>query len=323
MLRFAAPGGGREETELEPVMSPVRQTSHLAGWNDIVGGAFAGCVVDAPAAPFDAALGACQIDNLGFVKIRAQASHVRRWQGQAPRRRSGAALLHLQAAGTGINRQNGQETTLQAGQGAVCDPGAAYAIDFVTPYEMFVLELPETHIVARLPGFDLERAAGAAMDSGRVKLLLAFIQAAWEQVALLSEDADWRECVSRISLDLALRAIGQAAEPEAGAGQGELRRLVLAYIQDNMSDPSLRTSTIAKAMRVSPRTVQNVFERLSTTASAFILDQRLRQAAERLRAERGRCSITQVAYDCGFSDSAYFSRCFHKTFGVSPRNYLA
>jgi AraC-like DNA-binding protein len=304
-------------------VNPLRQTSHLEGWNDIVGGAFAGCVVDAPAAPFEAALGACQIDQLGFVKIRAQASHVRRWQGQAPRRRSGAALLHLQAAGTGINRQNGIETRLQAGEGAICDPGQAYGIDFMTAYEMFVLELPERQILARLPGFDLERAAGAAMDANRVKLLLAFIQAAWEQVALLSEDADWRDCVSRISLDLALRAIGQVAEPDVCAGHAELRRAVLAYVQDNMSDPSLRTSTIAKAMRVSPRTVQTVFERLSTTASAFILEQRLRQAAERLRAERGRCSITQVAYDCGFSDSAYFSRCFHKIFGVSPRNYLA
>jgi len=303
--------------------TPLRQASHLEGWNDIVGGAFAGCVVDAPETRFEAALGACHVDDLRFVKIRAQASHVRRWQARAPQRASGAALLHLQAAGTGINRQNGLESALHAGEGAICDPGQAYEIDFLTTYEMFVLELPENHILARQPGFDLERAAGMAMEPSRVKLLLAFMQAAWEQVALLSQDADWRECVSRISLDLAVSAIGQAAEPDCGAGNAELRRLVLAYIQDNISDPSLRTSTIAKAMRVSPRTVQNVFERLSTTASAFILHQRLRQAAERLRAERGRCSITQVAYDCGFSDSAYFSRCFHKTFGVSPRNYLA
>jgi len=61
---------------------------------------------------------------------------------------------------------------------------------------------------------------------------------------------------------------------------------------------------------------------MSTTASAFILEQRLKRAAERLRAERGRTSITQIAYDCGFSDSAYFSRCFHKLYGVSPRAYF-
>jgi AraC-like DNA-binding protein len=301
--------------------APLLCTSGLHGWNDIVGSAFTGCVVDATGERFEAALGACRIDDVSFVKIRAQPSQVRRWLRDRPAKSSNAALLHLQAAGTGINRQGRREIHIGAGEGAICDPDLAYGIDFVTPYEMFVLELPAPVIFARQPGFDLERAAGMAVDPGRVKLLLAFIQAAWDQVALLGGDADWRECVSRIALDLALQAIGQAPEIADWAGTSELRRLVLAYVRANMADPALRTSAIAKALAVSPRTVQTVFERLSTTASAFILEQRLAQAAGRLRAERGRTSITQIAYDCGFSDSAYFSRCFHKTYGVSPRDY--
>jgi AraC-like DNA-binding protein len=301
--------------------APLLCTSGLHGWNDIVGSAFTGCVVDATGERFEAALGACRIDDVSFVKIRAQPSQVRRWLRDRPAKSSNAALLHLQAAGTGINRQGRREIHIGAGEGAICDPDLAYGIDFVTPYEMFVLELPAPVIFARQPGFDLERAAGMAVDPGRVKLLLAFIQAAWDQVALLGGDADWRECVSRIALDLALQAIGQAPEIADCAGASELRRLVLAYVRANMADPALRTSAIAKALAVSPRTVQTVFERLSTTASAFILEQRLAQAAGRLRAERGRTSITQIAYDCGFSDSAYFSRCFHKTYGVSPRDY--
>jgi AraC-like DNA-binding protein len=310
-------------TDAGNLASPLRRTMHLHGWNDIVGSAFSGCVVDAEAPQFEAALGACRIDNLGFVKIRAQASSVRRWQRDAPGRRSGAALLHLQAAGTGINRQGRRELTINAGEGAICDPDQAYGIDFLTPYEMFVLELPAQNILLRQPGFDLERTAGMAIDSNRVKLLLAFIQAAWEQWALLADDADWRECVSRIALDLALRAIGQSVEMDICGAPAELRRLVLEHVRANITDPSLRTSAIAKALHVSPRSVQNVFERLSTTASAFILEQRLRRAAERLRTERGKVSITQIAYDSGFSDSAYFSRCFQKTYGLSPRNYFS
>ncbi len=301
--------------------TPLRRTTRLSGWNDIVGSAFSGCVVDAQAPRFDAALGVCRIDQLGFVKIKAPASKVRRWQRDAPAARSGYALLHLQAAGTGINRQNRRELAIGAGQGAICDPDQAYGIDFVAPYEMFVLEVPTQKILQRQPGFDLEGAAGLGLEASRVKLLLGFIQGAWEQFALLAGDADWRECVSRIALDLALQAVAPLAVPEICAGGSQLGRLVLAYVNANISDPSLRTSAIAKSLNVSARSVQNVFERLSTTASAFILEQRLRQAAERLRHERGRTSITQIAYDCGFSDAAYFSRCFHKTYGVSPRNF--
>jgi AraC-like DNA-binding protein len=297
------------------------QTARLDGWNEIVGGAFAGCIVDSEAEAFEGRLGACQIDNLGFVKIRAQASKVSRWSRNPPATRSGAALLHLQAAGTGINRQGRCEALINAGDGAICDPDQKYGIDFVTPYEMFVVELPEQKIFLRQPGFDLQRAAGQALDRRRSQLLLAFIQAAWEQLDCLGADAEWRECVSRIALDLSLRAIGQRVEMD-GAGT-EMRRAVIEYIRANITDPGLRTSSIAKALSVSPRTVQSVFERLSTTASAFILEQRLRRAAGRLRAEHGQASITQIAYDCGFSDSAYFSRCFHKTYGVSPRAYFS
>jgi AraC-like DNA-binding protein len=301
-------------------VAQLRQTASLDGWNDIVGSAFAGCVVDAEAQNFDGRLGACNIDGLGFVKIRAQASKVRRWARHAPSNRSGVALLHLQAAGTGINRQGKCEAVIHAGDGAICDPDQKYGIDFLTPYEMFVLELPQQNIWLRQPGFDLERAAGQTIDSHRSRLLLAFIQAAWEQLDCLGEDAEWRECVSRVATDLALRAIGQSVEMEGAAT--EMRRAVIDYIRANMTDPGLRTGAIAKALSVSPRSVQTVFERMSTTASAFILEQRVKRAAERLRAERGRTSITQIAYDCGFSDSAYFSRCFHKVYGVSPRAYF-
>jgi len=299
-------------------VAPLRQTASLDGWNDIVGGAFAGCVVDAADPKFEGRLGACRIDDLGFVKIKAQPSKVRRWARSGPSSRSGAALLHLQAAGTGINRQGECEAVINAGEGAICDPDEKYGIDFVTPYEMFVLELPAPTICLRQPGFDLERAAGRAMDPNRSRLLLAFIQAAWEQLDCLGGDAEWRECVSRVATDLALRAIGQFVEME---GNTQIRRAVMDYIRANMTDPGLRTGAIAKALSVSPRSVQTVFERMSTTASAFVLEQRLAQAAARLRAERGKTSITQIAYDCGFSDSAYFSRCFHKVYGVSPRAY--
>jgi len=301
-------------------VTPLRQASRLDGWNDIVGGAFGGCVVDAAAQRFAGTLGACEIDNLRFVKIKASSSKVRRWLSDTPSSRSGSALLHLQMAGSGVNRQGRREARTDTGDGVICDPDSFYGIDFLTPYEMFVLELPLAQIYLRQPAFDLEQTAGQSIDPHRSRLLLAFIQAAWTQLDCLADDADWRECVSRVALDLALRAIGQSVE--ATGVSAELRRLVMDYIRIHATDPALRTSSIAKALHVSPRTVQGVFERMSTTASAFILDQRLRGAAERLRNERGRVSITQIAYDCGFSDSAYFSRCFHKAYGVAPRHYL-
>ena len=47
---------------------------------------------------------------------------------------------------------------------------------------------------------------------------------------------------------------------------------------------------------------------------------RLESAAERLRAQP-ELSITEVAFDYGFNDSAYFSRCFRHRFGARPRDW--
>jgi AraC-like DNA-binding protein len=305
-----------------PVDEPgLKSADGLGAWNDIVDEAFVGTVVDASEQHFDAELWRCQINDLKLIRVRAQPSQVRRWLHSRPARPSGSVLLHLQSVGTSLNLQRGRTTAIDAGDAALCDPDHGYVVDFPTPYEMFIVDLPLAGIVLREPGFDLERASCQKVDSRRSQLLLAFLRAAWQQRDCLSEDEDWRDCVSRTSRDLALRAITQAGGMDVIGASAELRRDVFDYIRRNIADPALRTSSIAQALNVSARTVQSVFERLATTTSGFILQTRLERAAERLIDRPGGQTITELAYDCGFSDSAYFSRCFSGHYGVSPRDY--
>jgi AraC-like DNA-binding protein len=304
------------------VVDPILKAGNgLREWNDIVSEAFVGCAVDANNNPFNGELCSCRIDQVNLVRIRAQPSLVTRWFNGEPRRSSGSVLLHLQSAGHSINRQRGRQAMVDPGDGVLCDPDQRYTVEFPTAYEMFVVELPIIGILAREPGFDLDRFACHKVESRRSQLLLSFLRTAWLQRDCLGNDPDWRDCVSRISLDLAMRAISRAGGHEVVGASAELRRSVFEYIRDNLADSGLRTSTIARALNVSPRSVQNVFECRATTTSGFILQQRLAYAAERLVREPGRGSITKLAYDCGFSDSAYFSRCFSRHFGVPPRDY--
>ncbi|MNL70154.1 HTH-type transcriptional activator RhaS [compost metagenome] len=46
--------------------------------------------------------------------------------------------------------------------------------------------------------------------------------------------------------------------------------------------------------------------------------QMLRLNAARQLLESGQQSVTNVAYDCGFSSSQYFATCYKKRFGFSP-----
>lgn len=50
----------------------------------------------------------------------------------------------------------------------------------------------------------------------------------------------------------------------------------------------------------------------------FLRDYRLNKALELL--EKQRSNISEIAYQTGFSSPAYFSKCFHKKYGILPSN---
>ncbi|MFK7935413.1 MAG: helix-turn-helix transcriptional regulator [Saprospiraceae bacterium] len=57
----------------------------------------------------------------------------------------------------------------------------------------------------------------------------------------------------------------------------------------------------------------------NNSPARFIRQRRLEKAAKMLKASDLR--VTDVAYDCGFTDLAHFSKTFQKTYGLSPSEY--
>lgn len=293
----------------------------LDRWNRVVGEYYSSAVVYSDARDFRARLQHCEFEDLQINWVKALQSTVQRWVTGEAFSRTGTAFLHLQAAGHSINRQFGREVLINPGEAVVCDPDTRYEVDFRTPYEMLVVEVPLSRIKSRRPEFDLEDAGALRVNPSLSRLLLSFLSGAWNQIELFGDDPEWRESVGRIGLDLAISAMVGLSVEKCGRGRRRLNRDVLEYIGANLTDQDLKTSSIARALGVSPRSVQSVFERMSATASGYILDQRLRLAKTLLRDDSRRTSITAVAYDCGFNDSAYFSRSFRKRFGITPRDY--
>jgi transcriptional regulator GlxA family with amidase domain len=78
---------------------------------------------------------------------------------------------------------------------------------------------------------------------------------------------------------------------------------------------------ICNATGMSARTIQKTFLRhAGLSPTAFISERRLERAAALLERNEGR-NITEVAFEVGFSDSAFFSRCFRRRFGVAPSRW--
>jgi len=62
-----------------------------------------------------------------------------------------------------------------------------------------------------------------------------------------------------------------------------------------------------------------LFAGTGSTFTKFVLEQRLQQARRLLSSRTGGSKkISEIAYDVGFSDLAYFNRTFRSRFGMTP-----
>lgn len=95
----------------------------------------------------------------------------------------------------------------------------------------------------------------------------------------------------------------------------------MGFINDNIANSDLSIDDFCKAMGMS-RTVLYVRVKkvFGSSPNNFIQEIRIKKALALMK-DPG-VSISEVAYKCGFSDPKYFSRCFKKTMGCSPTEYM-
>ena len=105
------------------------------------------------------------------------------------------------------------------------------------------------------------------------------------------------------------------------AKQDEIRiKKTLLFIENNYSSV-ITIADIADSGDISISSCLRLFKHiLNTTPIQYLIKYRLQKAIEEFDNLTGK-SIGDIAYSCGFSDAAYFNRCFKKEFGCTPTEY--
>lgn len=297
----------------------VTPAERLAFWNQVCGDTLERTCVDSGIRGFRAEMWRWTLDGLTLVRPRSDASVVRR----GPSGPGGeTVVIHFQQHGFSRFSQGGRSADLAAGEFILSDAAEGYCFELSPDHELLVLEMPRAPLADRLPGLDDRLCRSLAGGSQAGLVFRDFLLSLWRNGDQSAADPDWQQGICNVVFDLAALAVNGSAQPAplAATRRDAFRDRLLALVEARLCDPELRTAEMAAALGVSPRTVQNAFAQLSTTPSGHVQERRLQRAADRLRAEPG-TRITDIAFELGFNDSAYFARCFRRRFGVSPSDW--
>ena len=93
-------------------------------------------------------------------------------------------------------------------------------------------------------------------------------------------------------------------------------------IGEHLSDPQFKVDSFAQKIFMSRQQLNRKLKALTgRTAVEFIRLIRLKRAAMLLK--NNHATITEIAYQVGFSNPSHFSKSFHQEFGMSPSTFLS
>lgn len=297
------------ETFSTRLIAPERR--HLF-WRDLVAETFPGMTIDVPVpAGFSADLARWRLGRIAMARALSARAHLERQGSVADRQ----VVLHYQRRGQLVVRQGQVVTMAAAGDIVIVDDDIPYSIEISDRNDCLVLAMS----IDMLGDLAAAREWHAHLLPGRdpqVTLLRNMIEGLWNERDQLSQvDTQTDQVIASLTW-MAMRRHSSAGDAGERGGQA-----IFAYVTRNLSDPDLGTARIAGAMGLSTRAVQKAFARgAASTPTGFITEMRLRRASELLACSDA-TSVTEIAFDVGFSDSAFFSRCFRRRFGVSPTQW--
>lgn len=301
----------------------VAEKDRASYWRDLVCDTFVELECEMPYSDtFSGSLSNIDLGDFQVSIVDSTSQIVRRTRDSIRNSNRDHFLLSLQTCGRGMIAQDDRVAVLKPGDFALYDSTRPYRLEFDNRFGQIVLQLPRQTVTERLIDADLLTAMRVDGGSGVGLLTSNFIRQLHDQIEAIDELSSGRLKASAVDLLATALAEQSGARTHCSEGQAILRRRVCAYIDQHLSDHGLTCERIAAAHAISERQLRRVFEGSELSVSEWIWSRRLEQAKRDLEDPlKAPLSVTAIAYDVGFKDSAHFSRSFRARFGLSPREW--
>ncbi len=100
----------------------------------------------------------------------------------------------------------------------------------------------------------------------------------------------------------------------------EMMAKLLKFIESRISDESLKIEELAESVNMGRTVFYGKIKALvGMSPSDFVRKLRMQRAKELI--VKSKMNFSQIAYNVGFSDPKYFTKCFKKETGMTPSEY--
>ena len=262
-----------------------------------------------------ARIGPCRLSRLSAGRHVVHGERV--LAGDAP----DMIKLIIQTEGLSALHQAGRELPVGPNTAVLYDPANPYVLVNPEAVDLLMLQVPRQAFTS-VELARLRRPLVATMQPGGLqRVLFSVMRSAMGEIGAMDEVA--RDQLGQTMLDLVRGlVVSQPGQEERPHSLDLLLARMKDYIAGQLTRPDLDAADIARRMGCSLRYVYRAFELTGVTPAEYIWSERLRKAADELRARPLKPGgIADVAFGLGFSSSAHFSRAFRNRYRQSPREW--
>ncbi len=269
---------------------------------------------------FNGRIVATMAGYLKLVRIEANSHRVVRTPELARNSTDGYLKIVAQLDGRACFQQGGREVWLSPGEWSVYDTSRAYTVTNPVSVDQLIVMIPKSRLPEALP-YESCVVHHLSGRSGVGRLTWDTMLSLYQELPSMSRRA--ADGMADVLTELVHLSLLDLQGKSSHLSQREaLRDRITGHISRHLCDPRLSVDAIAAALKCSRRHLYNAFPKEQGGIAGYILKERLALACRTLHDPRNASrTLTDVAYECGFSRPSHMTQVFRTQLGITPGEY--